>query len=712
MAISKEKIRDTCGNGSTYRAVHPYILTLGNNDFNFASPYQTLRRFAASPLGSIHKTSDIRQRELMASALVEIQGTEIVPKVKNNSHIAGQCCDMQLEIRKLSSAESDDKAGDVYYYTRMAELASALGNHAFAEQMRVSADSRQYADATVIENLNLLFTEISVMLLQLERLENDDSDLKDELLMWAYMGLDIIELSDTARLTAWRKLFILQIVSCLLGIGSVGTIYSNNINTEALQEAKDLLAQLDSLMHDSSTKRQEILYYVAKSRQSECSGDTELAKIYISKAKQVECQDASVREMGKHVQEYELKILERFHRKNGGGYRYRTNSDENAVVARQANSFGCESPWKEKMDIPYCTKRKPADELICAVMPQQLFMTSQTMLRDGQNRTEQTHGSSLREHRIPLPSETCMSQNLAHLQSPSTTEREMHRTERNNRSVAINVTFSQNNEVEYSFRATETQHCLQILKPQEMESLRKESEENLISPCDSLETNVHTGNDLGTLSDFHGAAPVIDRLKCDEDTVSGGRYSLDNPSCMDSFRNEDSPKLRPLEILTVNGEQTKITGQKLNPLCRSNTQCKSYGLEGETLGQSCSKQKQSDRKSEPKSVKSNEKLCENFQRISVKAVFVTHGTNACSEACLTENKSFIKGLSNNNNLPNSTFSAEKLNMRFECTDDELFGSGTENNGSSMMNVKETLDDNFFPDILLSSRGEPDGASCE
>ena len=427
-----EKIRDICGNGSMYRAVHPYVLTLGKNYFYFSSPYQTLRRFAASPLANIHKTSNIRQRELMASALVEIQGTEVVTKIKTDSDIPVLCCDMQTEIQKLSIAKCGDKTEDVSYYTRMAELASALGNHAFAEQMRVSAESRRYADATIIENLNLLYTEISINLVQLERLENDDSDLKDELLMWAYMGLDIIELSDTARLTAWRKLFILQIVSCLLGIGSVGTIYSNNINTEALQEAKDLLAQLDSLMHNSSTKRQEILYFVAKSRQSECSGDFELAKIYISKAKQVESQDASLREMGKHVQEYELKILERFHRKNGGGYRYRTNSDENAMVARQASSFGCESPWKEKMDIPYCTKRKPADELICAVMPQQLFMTNQTMLRDGQNRTEQTHGSSLREHRIPLPSETCMSQNLAHLQSPSTTERE-NRTQQQKR---------------------------------------------------------------------------------------------------------------------------------------------------------------------------------------------------------------------------------------------------------------------------------------
>lgn len=315
-----------------------------------------------------------------------------------------------------------------------------------------------------------------------------------------------------------------------------------------------------------------------------------------------------------------------------------------------------------------------------------------------------------------------MSQNLAHLQGPSTMQREIHRTE-SNRSVAINVTFSQQ-----SFRTIETQHCLQTLKPQETESLRKESEENLISLCESLEANVHNGTDLSTLSDFNGAAPVLDSLKCNEDTVSGERYSLDTLSCTDSFRNELSPKLRPLELPTLNREQIKLAGQNLQPFCRSNTQCKSYGLDEDTLGQSCSKQTQSDRKSETKTFKINEELCENFQTLSVKkpdyllktenissmlkAFVAMPGANACSEVCITENKSFVKGLSNRNNLPNPTFSVEKLSMRFECTDDEMYGSGTENSGSSMMNVKENLDDNSFPDILLSSRGTPDGASYE
>ena len=230
------------------RTIHPYIFQMAKASCNYIHPDQTLRSLAICPFVNIMKRgADMKRKKMIADALGHIQGTgsTYAPRDTDVSH---QCSELQNEIQKVAGLHSEVPGTEFVYYNEMAMLATKYGEHIIAELMHMSAKSVEHVDSTVLDNLHMLYTEAYVKLRQLEKLDNNIHGVKDEILMWGHIGLELVEreiIDQNAVNTVWKNLFLLLFVPCLLGIGINGSVNASYENEESANKAKFLLSQLD-----------------------------------------------------------------------------------------------------------------------------------------------------------------------------------------------------------------------------------------------------------------------------------------------------------------------------------------------------------------------------------------------------------------------------------------------------------------------------------
>ena len=85
----------------------------------------------------------------------------------------------------------------------------------------------------------------------------------------------------------WKRMFILRMVYCLLGIGNRANVISRFVKDhKSIVEAQKLLAEFDQVWTGIDTRR-EMFYCVARSRLCEYLDHIEEALLYIGRAKRL-----------------------------------------------------------------------------------------------------------------------------------------------------------------------------------------------------------------------------------------------------------------------------------------------------------------------------------------------------------------------------------------------------------------------------------------
>ena len=105
--------------------------------------------------------------------------------------------------------------------------------------------------------------------------------------MLGRIGLESLEFEDYDTILMWRRIFILRMVFCLLGIGKCTNLISNcDVDNENIRISEELLAKLDESF-EGMDQRRKMFYYVAKARLFQCREHTEEAVMYIRKAEEL-----------------------------------------------------------------------------------------------------------------------------------------------------------------------------------------------------------------------------------------------------------------------------------------------------------------------------------------------------------------------------------------------------------------------------------------
>jgi hypothetical protein len=131
----------------------------------------------------------------------------------------------------------------------------------------------------------MLYIEVYVKLWEFEKFPS--KELRKQLMMWGRVGLESLENEDVDTKTLWRRMFILRMVFCLIGLGNRANVIENcPFDEECLTQARDLLSDIDRTWYGIETRR-KMFYFVARARLSELTENPTECIEYIRQARKL-----------------------------------------------------------------------------------------------------------------------------------------------------------------------------------------------------------------------------------------------------------------------------------------------------------------------------------------------------------------------------------------------------------------------------------------
>ena len=255
------------------------------DDAQSANPRSVIRDRVKEYRTLMGQEQDIHKKQLLAEKCVVCIGAEIdALAITYNKEL----CDSIIfeELKQLAGQTSNPFLVDGVYYARHANAHAIAGDFDISEDFLREARSRANFVAPCIQVLFIILFEVIVRLFRFEN--NPTIEERGSLMIWAQVGLGCTETADldSACVNMWRRSFILRMVFCLLGLGSRGNVIEKcPIDTSDIQEAKRLLADIDTHWEGIEIRRQ-MFYYLAKARVEELdkSGQMSVCETNLLKA--------------------------------------------------------------------------------------------------------------------------------------------------------------------------------------------------------------------------------------------------------------------------------------------------------------------------------------------------------------------------------------------------------------------------------------------
>jgi len=255
------------------------------DDVQSTNPRSVIRDRVKEYRTLMDREQDILKKQLLAEKCAVCIGAEIdVLAITYYKELCNSNC--FEEMKQLIGQTSNPFLLNGVYYARHAN-ANAIAEHFdISEDFLREARSRANFVAPCIQVLFIILFEVTARLFRFEK--NPTNEERRSLMIWAHVGLGCTESADldSACVNMWRRSFILRMVFCLLGLGSRGNVIEKcPIDTSDIQEAKRLLADIDTHWEGIEIRRQ-MFYYLAKARVEELdkSGQMSVCETNLLKA--------------------------------------------------------------------------------------------------------------------------------------------------------------------------------------------------------------------------------------------------------------------------------------------------------------------------------------------------------------------------------------------------------------------------------------------
>lgn len=188
------------------------------------------------------------------------------------------------DIEEVLDRSSNPSISRVLLYGRKADVLSSLGRPEEGRCMLKEGFTYANSTDTCIESVDMVYKSV---VFRLSELEEDPSNLllKEKLLAEASRGLHELNEENEDVKIFWKRLFVLRMIYCHLGIGKRCRIFPNfEISKQSLKEAERLLSldPLEDLEH-----RRQMMYGVAKARLQELQGDLSSAVETLSRVLEI-----------------------------------------------------------------------------------------------------------------------------------------------------------------------------------------------------------------------------------------------------------------------------------------------------------------------------------------------------------------------------------------------------------------------------------------
>ena len=251
-------------------------------DGQFRNPREALDQLAKRFISKFEVELNPREKTRIAEKCVAVLGTQIVAHaITNDSALPRN--ELFSKMKSLVPFTENVWATDVVYYVGKAYANLMTMNIEDGENMLTAARVRVYNTGPCVELINVLLIEMYYLLYKYEI--SPTIKIKEDLLMWGNIGIESLEeIEDDEMKRFWRRMFILPMVFCLLGIGNKASIIPGAyIDTNCIQMAEQLLADIDQHF-EGIAQRREMFYRVARARLNQLLGRTNDALVHISLA--------------------------------------------------------------------------------------------------------------------------------------------------------------------------------------------------------------------------------------------------------------------------------------------------------------------------------------------------------------------------------------------------------------------------------------------
>lgn len=168
------------------------------------------------------------------------------------------------QLERLRRQTSNTLISDLGFYGRLANAYAIAGEYDMCEQMLDEAKCKAYITGPCIEFVILIYMIVYVILWEFEVFPTHVN--RSKLLTWCRVGLKCVEEDFVANKNHLKRILMLRMALCLLGLGNRTTVIENcPVDEVCIAEAKLILANFDQYWDGIETRR-EMIYNVARAR--------------------------------------------------------------------------------------------------------------------------------------------------------------------------------------------------------------------------------------------------------------------------------------------------------------------------------------------------------------------------------------------------------------------------------------------------------------
>jgi hypothetical protein len=277
------------------------------HDARFENSRSALRQMANRFIGQMQRETNHMRQQLLADKCVAIIAAEIdAMSIKFDENRIHEH-DVFMQMKKLVAETSNTSLSDIVYLSRLAYTKSIAGNFHESEDILLEARCKAIYTCPCLELVNMFYIEVYCKLWEFEK--NPSEGLQKQLMMWGRVGLQILENEDEDTKTLWRRMFILRMVFCLIGLGNrANIIESCVVDTERLIEAQSLLSLIDCTGSSVET-RIKMFFCTARARLNDLSDNINECIDDITEARKL-ANEGNFEEL-KSIVEYHEQIINR-----------------------------------------------------------------------------------------------------------------------------------------------------------------------------------------------------------------------------------------------------------------------------------------------------------------------------------------------------------------------------------------------------------------
>ncbi|XP_033727731.1 uncharacterized protein LOC117317054 [Pecten maximus] len=267
--------------GSNHKFAQELFVSLKINTHNntFKNPQENLhelsQRFRVRFLSEVDSEKRMMLADKYAASLcAEIDSHTMLYVRKFPTH------NLFKELENLIPETSNTHVTEVAFKSRMAIACAIADDTERGDEFLTDARVASYHIGPCVQLDNMLYIQVFNYLCQFEN--NPTDELRDKIITFAGISLQALEDEDDITRIFWKRMFLLRMVYCLLGISNrCDLIPRCVIRQKYVTKARKLMAEIDKIW-DGIESRRRMFYHVARARLHEL--DSRCVKQGISEA--------------------------------------------------------------------------------------------------------------------------------------------------------------------------------------------------------------------------------------------------------------------------------------------------------------------------------------------------------------------------------------------------------------------------------------------